>query len=64
MKKQTMKNLLVTNNQKITYTSIRKIDAGKKTTRYIYTENDLGEGLLDMGFTPTYTVSQPVAYNN
>ena len=64
MKKQTNKNILVTNNQKITYTSLRKNELGKKTTRYIYTENDLGEGLLNMGFTPTYTVGQPVACNN
>lgn len=64
MKKQTIKNTLISNNQKSTYTSVRKNETGKKTTRYIYTENDLGEGLLDMGVTPTYTVGKPVAYNN
>ena len=64
MKKQSIKNSLVSNSQKITYTSVRKNEAGKKTTRYIYTEKDLGEGLLDVGVTPSYTAGQPVAFNN
>lgn len=64
MKKQSTKNFVVTNSPKNTYTSVRKNEAGKKSTRYVYTDKDLGEGLLDMGVTPTYTVGQTAAYNN
>ena len=64
MKKQSNKNFLVANSQKNTYTSVRKNEAGNKTIRYIYTEKDLGEGLLDMGVTPTFAIGQPVIFKN
>lgn len=64
MKKQSNKNFLVANSQKNTYTSVRKNESGNKTIRYIYTEKDLGEGLLDMGVTPTYAIGQPVIFKN
>ena len=48
MKKQTNNNL----------SESRKNIAGKKNIRYIYTEEDLGEGMLYAGITSSYTAAK------
>lgn len=43
---------------------VRKTTASKKKVKFVYTEKDLGEGLLEAGVPPSYTVGKYLQYNN
>jgi hypothetical protein len=65
MKKHTISNFSVMNNSRGTqYNLVRKNPADKKNVKYIYTEKDLGEGLLEAGVPPTYMVGKQLQYSN
>ncbi len=53
MKKPSPQNVTLNNVNKNKYTASTKSITGKKNTRYIYTEKDLGEGILEISVTPT-----------
>ncbi|MEO6540795.1 MAG: hypothetical protein ABIN74_07400 [Ferruginibacter sp.] len=56
MRKQTHKSIIVNNvNQ---FKDGRKNMPAKKNPRYIYTEADLGEGILDVGIPSFYKTDQ------
>ena len=58
MRKQTSHDFTGINaNQNQFKVSINNL-AAKKHPRYIYTEEDLGEGLLDVGVTASYMTDQ------
>ena len=58
MRKQTSNDFTCINaNQNQFKVSINNL-AAKKHPRYIYTEEDLGEGLLDVGVTASYMTDQ------
>lgn len=58
MKKQSIQhsNAAEIHNNKSKASTIK--EAGKNHGRYIYTENDLGEGILDLSVTTTYIASE------
>ena len=58
MRKQTSSDFTGINANQNQFKEIRKNLAGKKNPRYIYTEEDLGEGLLDAGVTSPYLTDQ------
>lgn len=58
MRKQTSNDFTGINANQNQFKEIRKNLAGKKNPRYIYTEEDLGEGLLDAGVTSPYLTDQ------
>jgi hypothetical protein len=58
MRKQTSSDFTGINANQNQFKEIRKNLAGKKNPRYIYTEEDLGEGLLDAGITSPYLTDQ------
>lgn len=63
MKKHTMSNFsVVSNNQANQLSIIRKNTEGKKNVKYVYTEKDLGEGLLEAGVSPGYIVGKQLQY--
>jgi hypothetical protein len=49
MEKQTTNNFRFLNNNQSQFEDNRKNISRKKNHRYIYTEEDLGEGILDVG---------------
>ncbi len=56
MRKQTTANYVAnTANQ---FKQTRKNLPGKKNPRYIYTEEDLGEGILEAGISSYYSTDQ------
>ena len=58
MRKQTSSDFTGINANQNQFKEIRKNLAGKKNPRYIYTEEDLGEGLLEAGVTSPYLTDQ------
>lgn len=56
MRKQTTTNYVAINANQFKET--RKTLPVKKNPRYIYTEEDLGEGLLDAGIPSYYSIEQ------
>ena len=55
MKKQTLSNLPVKNTAQ---SSQHRKNTDKKISGYVYTEADLGEGILDVGVSTSYTSAQ------
>ncbi len=55
MKKQSTNNLTAASINRNFKAGVRNISA-KKNPRYIYTEEDLGEGLLDACINSAYTI--------
>ncbi len=65
MKKQSIPGFSIMNNSRGNQLGmIRKSMASKKTVKYIYTEKDLGEGLLEAGVPASYTVGKQLQYSN
>jgi hypothetical protein len=58
MEKQTTNHFSFMNAAKNHLKKIGKKFTPKKNTRYVYTEEDLGEGILDVGITAHYTLNQ------
>ena len=59
MKKHSLSNFSVMNNGRDNqFNHATKDTAAKKNVKYIYTENDLGEGLLEAGVPESYTVGK------
>ena len=54
MKKQALNNSSIVNNNKEQFTEDRRKLRSKKINRYIYTEADLGEGMLYAGMISSY----------
>lgn len=64
MKKQINNSYTATSTNKNQFRESNNNSSLKKTTRYIYTEEDLGEGILDAGVTTAYSrVSDHVKAN-
>lgn len=63
MKKHTIQHSNAAEINKNTSLASTKKEAGKNHSRYIYTENDLGEGILDLSAATTYTFSQHNRFN-
>ena len=55
MRKQITNDFSVINTNQNQFKEIRKNLSVEKNPRYIYTEDDLGEGVLDIGVTSSYT---------
>jgi hypothetical protein len=53
MKKQIISNITASHGLKTVLKSAKKPDL-KKIKKYVYTEKDLGEGLLNSGFKAPY----------
>jgi hypothetical protein len=65
MKKHTISNFSVMNNSRGTQLNmVRKNTTDKKRVKYIYTEKDLGEGLLEAGVPASYMVGKQLQYSN
>lgn len=65
MKKQSVPGFSIMNNSRANQLGMtRKKTATKKTVKFIYTEKDLGEGLLEAGVPDTYTVGKPLDLRN
>jgi hypothetical protein len=65
MKKQSIPGFSIMNNSRGNQLGmIRKSTAAKKHVKYIYTEKDLGEGLLEAGVPASYTVGKQPQYSN
>jgi hypothetical protein len=65
MKKHTISNFSVMNNSRGTQLNmVRKNTTDKKSVKYIYTEKDLGEGLLEAGVPASYMVGKQLQYSN
>ena len=58
MRKQTTNDFSAINANQNQFKENRKNLSVKKNPRYIYTEEDLGEGILDAGVNSTYTKDQ------
>ncbi|MBL7701591.1 MAG: hypothetical protein JNM14_05040 [Ferruginibacter sp.] len=58
MKKQTTNQFNFMNAAKNHLKAIGKKLTPKKSSGYVYTEEDLGEGILDVGITAHYTLNQ------
>ena len=58
MKNQSTNNSIATTSNKNRFTESKKNISGKKSTRYVYTEEDLGEGILDAGVPSSYSMGQ------
>jgi hypothetical protein len=58
MRKQTINDFSAINADQNQFKEGRRDISFKKNPRYIYTEEDLGEGILDAGVNPTYSVNQ------
>jgi hypothetical protein len=54
MRKQATPNFAAINANQNQFKEGRKNVAVKKNPRYIYTEEDLGEGILDVGISSSY----------
>ena len=64
MKKQ-LSGFSIMNNGRVNQLGmVRKTLASKKQVKYIYTEKDLGEGLLEAGVPASYTVGKCLQHNN
>lgn len=65
MKKHSISNFSVMNNGRDQlYNVIRKNARVRKNVKYIYTEKDLGEGLLEAGVPESYSVGKHLQYRN
>jgi hypothetical protein len=58
MKKQTINNYAAPNFNQHQFKGSSKNVPAKKNPRYIYTEEDLGEGILDVGVTVSFAADQ------
>ena len=58
MRKQTSNDFTGINANQNQFKESRKNLAAKKNPRYIYSEEDLGEGLLEAGITSSYINNQ------
>jgi len=58
MRKQTTNNFAAMNVGQNQFKEGKKNMPVKKNPRYIYTEEDLGEGILDAGVNSSYTKDQ------
>ena len=58
MRKQTSNDFTGINANQNQFKESRKNLVAKKNPRYIYTEEDLGEGLLEAGMTSSYINDQ------
>ena len=54
MRKQTTNNFAAMNAGQNQFKEVKKNITVKKNPRYIYTEEDLGEGILDAGVSSSY----------
>ncbi len=65
MKKQHVPGFSIMNNSRANQLGMtRKKTTAKKTVKFIYTEKDLGEGLLEAGVPETYTVGKYLELRN
>lgn len=58
MKKQSIQHSNAAEVNKNTSLANTKKDTGQNQSRYIYTENDLGEGILDLSVATTHLFGQ------
>ena len=59
MNKQTTNNFTAFNAGQSQFKENKKTESVKKNPRYIYTEEDLGEGILDVGINSPYKSGGP-----
>ena len=65
MKKHSIPNFSVLNNGRDQlYNVVRKNTPVRKNVKFIYTEKDLGEGLLEAGVPDSYSVGKQLQYSN
>jgi len=58
MRKQTINDISAINADQNQFKEVRRDLSVKKNPRYIYTEEDLGEGILDVGVNTSYTADR------
>lgn len=65
MKKHSISNFSLMNTSREHQFNLgKKNTADKKSEKYIYTEKDLGEGLLEAGVPSSYMVGKQNQYRN
>ena len=65
MKKHSISNFSVLNNNRGNhFRLLPKNNPDRKNVKYVYTEKDLGEGLLEAGVPASYSVGKQAVYSN